>query len=467
MRGKKLVQKICIQGLGFVGSAMAAAVSLPRNENSVPYFDVTGVELDSSMGLDRINSINNGIFPFKTSDIKLTDAIKKGNLEGNLKATTDPSVYADADVIIVDIHLDIPFLDNEPQLNFAQFKIAISTIGKWMMKDALVIIETTVPPGTCENIVFPILVDEFTKRKIDPEKIKLAHSYERVMPGKDYLDSITNIWRVFAGHSQKAADECEAFLSKVINVKEYPLTRLSTTTASETAKVLENTYRATNIALMCEWTRYAEKVGIDLFEVIAAIQKRPTHANLRYPGLGIGGYCLTKDPAFAPAAAKQLFNQELDFPFSKLVIQESAKMPLHGVSRLIEMLNFDIKGKKILLCGVSYRQDGADTRYSPSEIVYKNLIKKGALVTCHDPFVGYWEEMQMEVPMELPECKDFDAVFFTIPHLQYKNINLLKWVIDYKKTKILDAFLVFSAEERTRCIKHGLQIEAIGVGKGL
>ncbi|MDG1057455.1 MAG: hypothetical protein P8O83_06980, partial [Flavobacteriaceae bacterium] len=106
MRGHMLHQKICIQGLGFVGSAMAAAVSAPRNKKGQPYFNVIGVELDNDMGLSRVNSINNGTFPFETSDDSLIKAIKMGHKSGNLSATTDPSTYEDADIIVVDIDLD-------------------------------------------------------------------------------------------------------------------------------------------------------------------------------------------------------------------------------------------------------------------------------------------------------------------------------------------------------------------------
>ena len=211
----------------------------------------------------------------------------------------------------------------------------------------------------------PILRECFNKRGLDVEKIKLAHSYERVMPGEKYYDSIINFWRVYSGINEESALACEKFLSKVINTKKYPLTKLSSTLASETSKLLENTYRTVNIAFIAEWTRYAEKVGIDLFEVIQAIQTRPTHKNIRFPGIGIGGYCLTKDPAFAPAASKELLKQDLDFPFSKLAMNESSKMPLHAVSRMRELLGGDFHNKNILICGVSYRENIGDTRYSP------------------------------------------------------------------------------------------------------
>lgn len=460
-------KRVCVQGLGFVGSAMATAVALAEGPDGEPIYDVTGVDLPSTLGNQRIKAINAGRFPFETNDSKLGPAVERARKRGNLSATANPDVYGEADVIVVDVHLDIKFQDEVPQLKFGGFEQALRTIGSRIEADTLVIIETTVPPGTCEKVVVPVLSEEFQKRGLDPEKLLVAHSYERVMPGKHYLDSVINFWRVFSGHTPEAAERCEAFLSNVINVADYPLTRLSSTTASETAKVMENTYRAANIAFICEWTRYAEKVGIDLYEVVAAIQKRPTHANLRYPGLGIGGYCLTKDPTFTPAAARQLFGLDLEFPFSRLAVTESAGMPHHGVARLREMLGGSVVGKRILLCGVSYRQDVADTRYSPSETVFRELIGQGANVDFHDPFVSWWDELEMSVPDELPDPNDYDAVLFAIPHAQYKSLDLAEWIDDKEGTLVLDAYLVFTADQRRAFRKQGVRIEAIGVGDGL
>ena len=462
-----MTKTVCVQGLGFVGSAMATAVALAENARGEPIYEVIGVDLPTPAGSKRVEAINAGRFPFETSDPKLGPAVAKAHGRGNLRATTDETVYARADIIVVDVHLDIPFRDDEPQLEFDGFEKALRTIGRHMRADALVIIETTVPPGTCEKVVVPVLGEEFERRDLDPAALLVAHSYERVMPGKEYLDSVINFWRVYSGHTEAAADQCEQFLSNVINVADYPLTRLSSTTASETAKVMENTYRATNIAFICEWTRYAEKVGIDLYEVVAAIQKRPTHVNIRYPGLGIGGYCLTKDPTFTPASARQMFGLDLEFPFSRLAVAESAGMPHHGVARLAGLLGGSVAGKRILMCGVSYRQDVADTRYSPSEIVYRELIGMGANVDFHDPFVSWWDELDCAVPDELPSPDAYDAVLFAIPHAHYRELDLAEWIGDKEGTVVLDAYLVFSASQRRAFRAKGVRIESIGVGDGL
>ena len=465
--GRNFLRKVvCVQGLGFVGAAMAAATSLANDQAGKPLYDVIGLDLETESGSSRVDAINQGRFPFHVNDEKLAQAVQRGRLRGNLSATTDPKAYAKADVILVDVQFDIAFQAAEPRVNYEAFKEALRTVALHMRQDALIIVETTVPPGTCEHIAVPTISEILEQRGLDPNKLMLAHAYERVMPGENYLDSIVNFWRVYSGSSEKAADRCEEFLSTIINTVDFPLTRLSSTTASETAKLLENTYRAVNIAFIAEWSEFAEAVGLDLFEIIAAIQKRPTHANIRYPGLGVGGYCLTKDPTFTPAASKDLFGLTLDFPFSELAVTQSARMPLHALSKLRENIGGSLRNKRVLLCGVSYRNDVADTRFSPSEALYVNLLREEAEVHLHDPIVSWWEEVGVEIPSELPSFEDFDAVVFAVPHRDYQELNLVDYMESPESTYVLDAFMVFEASRRKAFQASGMRIQAIGVGDG-
>ena len=459
------MKKVFVQGLGFVGSAMATAIAISKDKQGTPLYSVCGVDLPTKLGSDRVNAINNGKFPFATSDENLIKAVADAHANGNLVATTDQNKYKEADIIVVDLPLDITYLDNEPRLEYKSFKSAIKTLGQQVKQNTLIIIETTVPPGTCEIIVAPILRSELIKRNLDPESVYLAHSYERVMPGNNYLSSITDYWRVYAGYTKEAGDACKTFLKNIINVDKYPLTRLSSTTASETAKVMENTYRATNIAFIDEWTKYAEDIGLDLFEVIDAIRIRPSHSNIRFPGLGVGGYCLTKDPTLTPAAVSQLFNKQLDFPFSKMAVKTNHKMPLHTVDRIKSLLGKNLKKKNLLICGVSYRQDVGDTRFSPSEILVRELLLHEVEVICHDPYLSYWDEMNIKLDKNLPCPKSFDAVIMAVPHKQYKELDLAIWAS--KKTLILDANSVFSNEQRKSARACGIRIESIGRANGL
>lgn len=458
---------VCIQGLGFVGAAMATAVANAVDENGVPYYNVIGVDLPNDSGHQRVAAINAGHFPMATSDRKLETAMEQAFKAGNLIATTDPECYRHAAIAVVDVHLDIPFLDERPRLEMDGFRAAIRTLGERLPEGALVLVETTVPPGTCEKVVVPTLAQALAERSLPEDALLVAHSYERVMPGSDYYDSIVNYWRVFSGHTPAAADACETFLGHVINVDEFPLTRLKRTVASETAKVMENTFRAVNIAFVDEWSRYAEAVGIDLFEVVSAIGMRPTHRNIRRPGFGVGGYCLTKDPTFAPAAVEQLF--ELDpvaFPFSALAVQVNHRMPLAAARRLESLLDGSLEGRTILLLGVSYREDVADTRYSPSETFLRDLEAQGARVVCHDPYVRSWEELEREVSAELPAAAGVDAVVLAVAHQQFRELDYGSWLGDARPV-FLDANNVLSDAQRDALRGLGARVESIGRADGL
>ncbi len=462
----KVPKTVVVQGLRFVGAAMAVAVASAADTNSAPCFDVIGIDLDNPAGNKRVNSINSGIFPFETVDQSMIKGTENCVKRGNLRATTDHSVIGKADVVVISVNLDISSIDGTtPNVNFAPFKKAIHTLGKGVRKGTLIIVETTVPPGTCVSIIRPLLDEHLAKRGIDPGSVLVAHSYERVMPGAEYLDSIVNFWRVYSGISVQAANQCEAFLSKIINVKEYPLTRLQTTFASETAKVLENSYRAVNIAFMEEWGRFAEEVGFDLFEVIDAIRMRPTHSNMRQPGFGVGGYCLTKDPLFAKLAAKELFHLDgHEFPFSSQAIKINGEMPLVTLGKLRKHFGGSISGKKILLMGISYRQDVGDTRYSPSEKFTAQALREGAFVSPCDPFVKYWNEMQMPVSADLPEPETFDAIVFAVPHNDYRRIDFNLWLRTRGNYILFDANNVLTNNQRSILKDMGNTLLSIGRG---
>ncbi len=458
---------VCVQGLGFVGAAMALAVANARNQEGAALFNVVGVELPTPEGLLRVESINTGKFPFKNNDPKITRAMSIACSQGNLIATTAPESYLLASVTLVDINFDITYVDDNPTLVFNSFRSAIRTLGRYMQPGSLIIIESTVPPGTCEKVIAPELASALKERNLPYDSILLAHSYERVMPGNDYFDSIVNFWRVYAGHTPEAADACNVFLSKVVNVQSYPLTCLNSTTASETAKVLENSYRAVNIAFIEEWSRFAETVGIDLFEVISVISQRPTHSNIRKPGFGVGGYCLTKDPLFASLAARELYGlSDMDFPFCKQAIDINNLMPMVSLRKVQDVLGGDLKNKKILLFGVSYRQDVGDTRNSPSQTFVENALSRGAEVICHDPLVDYWNELNIRVVSELPSPEDIDAIVFSVPHAEYTKFEVHKW-LEKNTPLILDANNVLSEAQRDLLRVTGCKVVSIGRGGDL
>jgi nucleotide sugar dehydrogenase len=376
---------------------------------------------------------------------------------------TDSAAYWLAQVVVVDVPLDIDWRSETPALRLGGFEAALRTVGRYVQPGALVLVETTVPPGTTEKIVVPLLGDELEARGLPRDAALVAHSYERVMPGADYFASIVHYWRVFAGHDDAAAKAAEAFLRTVIDTDTYPLTRLGSTTASETAKVMENTFRATTIALMEEWGRFAETVGVDLFEIVDAIRMRPTHANLRTPGFGVGGYCLTKDPLFAKLASDVLWGEPMEFPFSTAAVQTNDDAPLVSLDRVRQLVGGSLDGKRILMLGISYRQDVGDTRYSPSETFVNAALAAGAEVVAHDPLLRHWEELGWDVPDEVPSPDGFDAVVFAVPHEQYRVIDLPRWLGDTRPA-VFDGFNVLSADQRRLVRSMGCAVASIGRG---
>jgi nucleotide sugar dehydrogenase len=454
---------VCIQGLGFVGAAMAAAVARARDSHGSPFYNVMGIDLGTPEGLERIEGINQGRFPMPSVDSMLLNAVREGHEAGNLKASTDSAWYSRAKIVVVNLPLDISDIHGSPSIGMEPFRRAIQLLGEQMQRGSLVIVETTVPPGTCEKVVVPVLDDALRKRGLPPDSIHVAHSYERVMPGSDHLNSIVNFWRVYAGTTVAAAEMCEEFLSTIINTRDFPLTRLQGTTASEIGKVLENSYRAVTIAFMEEWGRFAESVNVDLFEVIDAIRLRPTHSNMRQPGFGVGGYCLTKDPLFAYLSAKQLFDMgSLDFPFCNLAIEVNRRMPLVSLDQVERLLGGSLKGKRILLLGISYRQDVGDTRSSPSEVFVAEAIKREAEVLAHDPLVQQWSETQARVVRGMPD-PDVDAVVFAVPHQEYRRWDLERW-LGSRRPVIFDANRVLTRSQLESLSRLGCRVGSIGRG---
>jgi UDP-N-acetyl-D-glucosamine dehydrogenase len=453
---------VVVQGLGFVGAAMAAAVASAVGPDGEHAFTVIGVDRDDPSGRERASAINEGRFPFETNDPALAAAVLAARERRNLVACVDPGAYALADTIVVDVPLDIDWRADPPTLRLAGFEAAITAIGDRVRPGTLVLVETTVPPGTTEKVVVPLLAERLRARGIDPDEVLVGHSYERVMPGADYLTSIVDYWRVYAGHTDEAAKAIETFLGAVINVDDHPLTRVSSTTASETAKVLENTFRATTIALMDEWGRFAEMAGVDLFEVVDAIRVRPTHANLRSPGFGVGGYCLTKDPLFARLASEVLFDQPVDFPFSTAAVRTNDAAPLRVVEMAREMVGGDLSGRHVLLLGVSYRQDVGDTRYSPAETFARAVLDAGARLSAHDPLLDRWDELAMDLPSDVP-VPDADVVVLAVPHQDYRDIDVESWLGEHRPV-VVDAWDVWSDEQRRLASSLGSRVASIGRG---
>ncbi len=306
-RVEKLVQQarsegkeiVVVMGVGFVGAVMAAIIADTQDETGSSTKFVIGCQRPSTRSYWKIPLLNRGESPVKAEDPEVDEIIKRCVLEKKtLTATYNSDCLKLADCVVIDVQCDYTKHDlgdmRSGETEMAALEATIRTIGGLIPPSCLVLIETTVAPGTTEFVAWPILKKAFAQRAIDVDPL-LAHSFERVMPGKEYVSSIRDFWRVCAGCDDRARERVECFLREVLNTRDYPLTVMDRPIESETTKIVENSYRATILAFLNEWSMFAERNGVDLIKVINAIKMRPTHSNIIFPGPGIGGYCLPKD----------------------------------------------------------------------------------------------------------------------------------------------------------------------------
>ena len=451
---------VAVQGLGFVGAVSAILIANARDSKNQPCFNVIGIDLPNQAGSERVAALSSGNFPISSGDPVLSSMLLTALEQENIIFTTCPESYSHAEIVVVDIPLGIDW--NTKKLEWQLFLDGIADFARHIPASALVIIETTVPPGTTEERIWPLIKQIFLERGLPTEDLSVAHAYERVMPGPDYWKSVTELPRVYSGIDAKAKDRCRQFLSKVLPHGGDHLRELDSPRASETAKLMENSYRAVNIAFVEEWSAFAEEIGVDLFEVIKVIRERPTHANLMPPGFGVGGYCLTKDPLFARAAAEDIYaNPEHNFPFCSLAVNTNQNMPLRTLDHLVTLLGGSLKGKRLHLLGVSYRSDLADTRWSPSEIFVKAAEAAGAIVDLYDPYVPHWSELDRTVQSDLQIANDCSAIVVAVPHQQIKQLNFSKLEIP-QGAFVFDSAGVLSNEQQMELSKRNLRYYSIG-----
>jgi UDP-N-acetyl-D-glucosamine dehydrogenase len=503
-RIKKLVVKarknrqeiVVVMGVGFVGAVMAAIVADTVGPNGKPSKFVVGMQRPSVRSFWKIPMLNQGVSPVKAEDPEVEPMIKRCVIDKKtLVATYVYDVLQLADVVIIDVQLD--YAKNElgnvrnGNVEMNALEESFEIIAKFIKPEALVLIETTVAPGTTEQIAFPIMKKIFKQRGIESDPL-LAHSYERVMPGRDYVASIRDFWRVCSGVNEGAKEKVVKFLHEVINTKKFPLTVLDRPIESETAKIVENSYRATILAFLDEWSLFAERNGVDITKVIKAIKMRPTHSNMIFPGPGIGGYCLPKDGGLGVWAYKHILGFEDDiFKITPMAIDINDTRSLHAAQMVRDALrnmNVPIANAEVLLLGASYREDVGDTRYSGSEIMIRRLSEMGAEIRVHDPYVEQWWEFtnQEDYPNQSKAVffrnqkklkdlkiekglkkvlKDIDCLVLAVRHEAYLDLDpdvVLKAV--GHPLAVVDCFGILDDTKIVRYLELGCEVKGLGRG---
>jgi UDP-N-acetyl-D-glucosamine dehydrogenase len=490
---------VVVMGVGFVGAVMAGVVADTVDPaTGEPTKFVIGMQRPSTRSYWKIPYLNQGIAPVEAEDPEVAPLINRCvNEKKTLIATFTYDVLTLADVVVVDIQCDFfkETLGNveEGHAEIAALEGGLKIIGEKIQPECLVLIETTVPPGTTEYVAYPIIKRAFEKRGIEKEP-HLAHSFERVMPGREYVSSIRDFWRVCSGINETAREKVVKFLSEVLNVEKYPLTILDRPIESETCKIVENSYRATILAYLHEWSLFAERNGVDLIKVMQAIKIRPTHSNMIFPGPGIGGYCLPKDGGLGVWAYRTLMGfDDSIFEITPLAININDTRSLHVAEMVRDALrNMGkiVAASKITVLGASYREDVGDTRYSGSEIIVRKLTEMGGNVEVHDPYVKRWWEFEKQDTYPAPghswarffrnqerltelvvhkdiaeSLRDADAVVLAVRHEEYLKLTPDEIVrMTSRPVAVIDCFGILDDSRIRQFFELGCEVKGLGRG---
>ncbi len=491
---------VVVMGVGFVGAVMAAIVADARDESGKHSKFVIGCQRPSVRSYWKIPLLNRGESPVKAEDPEVDRLITHCVQEAKtLTATYNSECLGLADCVVVDVQCDFSKKElgnmRTGEADMAALEATMKTIGRYIRPECLVLIETTVAPGTTEFVAWPILKKAFEERGLDGVPL-LAHSFERVMPGRDYVASIRDFWRVCSGCEGEARRRVEKFLREVLNTDDFPLTVMDRPIESETTKIVENSYRATILAFLNEWSGFAERNGVDLIKVIKAIKMRPTHSNIIFPGPGIGGYCLPKDGGLGYWAYKHILgfaDGDSLFKITPAAIDINDTRALHAAELTRDALRNmgeNVAGKSILICGASYRQDVGDSRYSGSELVVRKLTEMGAEMRVHDPYLEHWYEFEKQETYPAPghswarffrnqddltglriskdlaaSLKGADALILAVPHQQYLGLDpekIVKWA--GSPPAVIDCFGILSDDEIRRYFELGCEVKGMGRG---
>jgi UDP-N-acetyl-D-glucosamine dehydrogenase len=352
---------VSVIGLGYVGLPLAIAAAKSG-------YQVTGIDLDEI----KVREVNNGKSQIEDIDNgELSNLIKTSKI----KAESNYTSVEKANIVIICV--PTPLLENHsPDLSYIE-SVAKSIKGK-LNEESLVILESTVAPGTTRKFLAPLLEFDFTM----PERsFKLAFSPERIDP-MNLNWTIKNTPKIVAGLTTESKNLAVKFYSEFID----EIIECESVEVAETAKLLENSFRFINISFINEISIFCQKLGIDVNKVIKAASSKPYGFMPFYPSVGVGGHCIPVDPIYLANTAKTL---GVPTRFINLAEQINQEMPIYFVDRAEEKLD-GLKNKKILVVGVAYKPNIADIRESPAKLLIAGLKQKGAQVFWHDDLVKEW-----------------------------------------------------------------------------
>jgi len=391
-----LTAKISVIGLGYVGLPVAASFAEKR-------FDVLGIEVKP----ERVEMINQGISPIEGKEPGLSELLAKVVGEKKLHATTDYNQLKDRDIILIDVETPV---DNTNTPRYEALKNSLRHLGPVLKSGALVIIESTIAPGTMQDLVHPIL-EESSGFKLNTD-FYLGNCPERVMPGK-LLANLKTMSRVVGGSTPETATTMIALYRHVVQADLDPVDWIT----AELVKTTENAYRDVQIAFANEVALICETLGANVWEVRELVNKTPFRY-MHLPGTGVGGHCIPKDPWLLAYSARGM---GVPIRLISAAREINNSMPLHTADlaqQALSEVGQELSGAKILVMGFSYLEDTDDTRNSPSEVLASHLQEKKASVVIHDPFVAGYQGNILQM------ADGCDTAIVMVAHSEYRLLDL-------------------------------------------
>lgn len=454
------IKKIGVLGMGYVGIPSAVLFA-----DASCFSKVLGFQRNSKSSSYKIDMLNRGESPLKGEEPGLEDLISKVVKAGKFECTSDFSRISELDAVTLAIQT--PFAnpkDLEP--DFSALIEGIRNVGKYLRPGMLVVLESTITPGTTEGMAKQILEEESGLKA--GEDFALAHAPERVMVGR-LLKNIREHDRIVGGINEASTRRAVELYSPVLTVgKVIPMSA----TAAEVTKTSENTFRDLQIAAINQLALYCEAMGINVYDVRTGVDSLKGEGITRavlWPGAGVGGHCLTKDTYHLERGVK-IGNGQLDYPEGADSIYVLARkvndfMPVHMynlTAAALKRIGKEMKGSKIAVLGWAFIRDSDDARNTPSESYRGLCLEAGATVRVHDPYVAEYPGIEISNDLE-KVIRDADAVVVLTGHSAYLDLKAdwLKEVTGKANPVIVDGRNVVEPEE---FIGKGFIYKGIGRG---
>jgi UDP-N-acetyl-D-glucosamine dehydrogenase len=396
---------VAVIGLGYVGLPLAIQAT-DSNLN------VYGYDIDE----DKVNSYNLG----KSAIEDISDIELKKSLENGLFLSSDPKYLSASETIVISV--PTPLTDYQPDLSYV--RSAAETIANHITKNQIIILESTTYPGTTIEVLIPV-IEEISHLKAGVD-FYAGYSPERIDPGNEKWN-FKNTPKVISGINDESLAKIKTFYEKIID----QVVTVSGTKEAEMVKLLENTYRHVNIALINELAILCNMLEIDIWEVVNAAKTKPFGFESFRPGPGVGGHCIPVDPNYLSFKTRQIGKP---VRFVELAQEINNSMPSYVVSRLLEKMNLlekPFKNSNILILGVAYKRDIGDVRESPAIGIIENLYDRGVNVKYFDPFVEKIIVNNQDVEREdsLDNLNNYDLILVHTAHTDFESF-------DFSKTKV-------------------------------